>query len=413
MRKILLLLLLFALFISPAHALTRAELRVAWQEISQTRTDASPYQEAPDVKNFAAGSISEAAQKDALNCLNFLRQIAGLDAVELNPLYTLRSQNGALLLAANDQLDHNAPQPVGMDDAQYESAHMGTSMGNIVKFNWMKNDILIDAVRYFARDDGESNLSVLGHRRWLLNPNMAETGFGLANAESGMSYAVMYAVDMENTDASWEYVAWPTSEAFPVEMMRSNLAWSLSLNDEYYDLTASLPQVRLVEEVSGANFYFDILDGTGDGYCALSTEKYGSGSCIIFRPEIERSGITEYVQNQIWTVEVSGLRRVDGSECEITYRCEMVSLYPQDVANIELSTLEAEMLAGETLQLSASIIPVYADDLNIIWGSSNPGVASVTPDGLVTAIAPGACQITAMSANGRKDVCEITIKSAE
>lgn len=413
MRKLLLFLLFTALLVSPAHALTRTELRAAWQEISQTRADESPYLETPNVKSFNAGSLSDAAQRDALNVLNFLRRIAGLDAIALNPLYSLRAQNGALLLAANDQLDHNAPQPAGMDDAQYESAHMGTSLGNIVKFNWMKNDILIDAVRYFARDDGESNLSVLGHRRWLLNPAMAQTGFGLANAESGMSYAVMYAVDMENTDADWEYVAWPAAEAFPVEMMRSNLAWSLSLNEEYYDLSTSQPQVSLKEEISGAQFNFDISGGTGDGYCTLSTENYGSGSCIIFRPDIEKAGIIEYVQNQIWTVEVRGLRRTDGSECEISYRCEMVSLYPQDVANIELSTLEAELHVGETLQLNASIIPAYADDLNIIWGSSDPGVASVTPGGLVTAVAPGACQITAMSANGRKDICEIKINSAE
>lgn len=413
MRKLLLFLLFTALLVSPAHALTRTELRAAWQEISQTRADESPYLETPNVKSFNAGSLSDAAQRDALNVLNFLRRIAGLDAVALNPLYSLRAQNGALLLAANDQLDHNAPQPAGMDDAQYESAHMGTSLGNIVKFNWMKNDILIDAVRYFARDDGESNLSVLGHRRWLLNPAMAQTGFGLANAESGMSYAVMYAVDMENTDADWEYVAWPAAEAFPVEMMRSNLAWSLSLNEEYYDLSTSQPQVSLKEEISGAQFNFDISGGTGDGYCTLSTENYGSGNCIIFRPDIEKAGIIEYVQNQIWTVEVRGLRRTDGSECEISYRCEMVSLYPQDVANIELSMLEAEIHVGETLQLNASIIPAYADDLNIIWGSSDPGVASVTPGGLVTAVTPGACQITAMSANGRKDICEIKINSAE
>lgn len=395
---------------SSALAMDRNELRTAWSAMTQARSDASPYLEKPDVDALTAGSLTEEAQADALDCLNLLRRIAGLEAVEINPLYTLRAQNGALLLAANDFLDHDAPQAAGMDDEQYASAHMGTSMGNIAKFNWMKNDILIDGVTYFARDDGSANLSVLGHRRWLLNPLMAETGFGLANARSGMSYVTMYAVDMGNADVQWDYVAWPAAQAFPVELMRSELAWSISLNDEKYDLDASNLKIYMEEKYSGAVFQFDISSGVGDGWCTLSTENCGSGSCIIFRPELAQAGIDEYVQNQLWSVRVDGLVATDGSDAEIAYESEMVSLYPQDVVNVELSQLSARLLTGETLKLHADVIPSYADDLQIIWGSSDPNVASVNGEGVVTAIASGTCSVTAMSTNGRRDVCEIIVE---
>ena len=116
------------------------------------------------------------------------------------------------------------------------------------------------------------------------------------------------------------------------------------------------------------------------------------------------------MQNQIWSVEITGLRTADGSDTQIAYSCEMASLYPQDVANVELSLLEARLAPGETLSLQASVIPAYADDLSIIWGSSDPAVASVNPDGLVSAVSPGTCQITAMSANGRRDACAITVE---
>lgn len=412
LRKILVLLLAMALALSGAHALAmdRSQMRAAWQEISRGSADASPYLETPDPSAFFPGSLREKAQADALNCLNFLRSVAGLEAVGLNSLYTLRAQNGALLLAANDFLDHNAPRPAGMEDAQYESAHMGTSLANIAKFNWMKNDILLDGVTYFARDDGDANLPVLGHRRWLLNPCMAETGFGLANAASGMSYISMYAVDMGNSNAQWDHVAWPAAGAFPVEMMRAELAWSVSLNDAIYDIAASRPQILVQEARSGAQFRFDISRGEGDGYCSISTERCGSGSCIIFRPDIRAAGVTEYVQNQIWTVEITGLRLRDGSPAELRYSCEMVSLYPQEAVNVEISQLEAALAPGETLQLSADVVPEYADDLSILWGSSDPAVAAVNPDGLVTANGPGSCTITAMSANDCKDMCVITVE---
>ena len=393
----------------PGLALNRNELRESWQQANILRTDTSPYAQLPDPETFYAGALTDEARQHALACLNFMRTLAGLEPVSEDPLYTLRAQNGALLLAANDFLDHNAPKPVGMSADQYESAHMGTSLGNIAKFNWMKPDILVDGVTYFARDDGEANLSVLGHRRWLLNPYMEKTGFGLANAKSGMSYVSMYAVDMGNADALWTHVAWPCAGLFPVEMMRSALPWSISFNDAVYGAPGRI-EIYLKEETSGAEFCFEPNRENEDGYCVLSTEPYGAGDCLIFRPDIVEKGISEYLQNQIWQVRVTGLRDAEGNPTEIAYRCEMVSLNPQDVVNVEMSILEAELTIGENIDLDADVIPAYADDLTLIWGSSDAAVATVNADGVVSAVGSGSCSITAMSANGRRDVCEITVK---
>ena len=61
------------------------------------------------------------------------------------------------------------------------------------------------------------------------------------------------------------------------------------------------------------------------------------------------------------------------------------------------------------LQLSADVIPAYADDLRVTWTSSDPSVADVDWTGVVTARAPGSCEISATSANGRSDVCAVTV----
>lgn len=413
LRKSICALAALILLFSPAQAMDRDALRAAWREVAEIRSEASPYAQEPDPETYSPGALTQAAQADALNCLNFLRALAGLPAVSLNPLYVLRAQNAALLLAANDVLTHAPERPAGMDGALYESALLGASLGNIAKFNWMRPEILIDGVTYFARDDGDANLSALGHRRWLLNPCMAETGFGLANAVSGMSYVTMYAVDGGNAEAKWDYVAWPAAGAFPVEMMRSALAWSVSLNDAVYDADASRPQVRLTEETSGASFRFDPQAQAGDGDCFFSREAYGSGSCIIFRPDIAAAGIGEYLQNQVWTVEITGLKTTDGDAAEIRYTCAMASLYPQDPVNVELSALEATLAPGQALQLEAAVIPAYADDLTLAWHSSDPSVATVDECGLVTAIASGACTVTAETVNGRSDACAVTVARAD
>ncbi|MBQ3575000.1 MAG: Ig-like domain-containing protein, partial [Clostridia bacterium] len=281
---------------------------------------------------------------------------------------------------------------------------------NIAKFNWMHSGILLDGVKYFARDDGEFNLSVLGHRRWLLDPAMESTGFGLANAQSGNSFVVMHAVDGKNTDFEWDYVAWPAAGAFPTEFMQPDLAWSVSLNEKIYDLAASDIEITLEEENLGLSFSFMPGKESGDGYCRISRENCGSGPCLIFRPNFSMTGFEAYEQNQIWNVRISGLRDTSGEPAEIVYRCEMVSLYPQDVANVEISQLTAEMQPGDTLSLSASVIPAYADDLRVFWSSSDTAVASVDESGHVTALAAGKCTITVSSINGRTDRCEITVK---
>lgn len=410
LRRLLCLLTALIWLAGSAQAMTRDGLREAYRAVAEGRADESPYEQPPDTERFSSvGVLSEAKQQEALNYLNFLRSIAGLRGVSISPLYSLRAQNAALALAANDHISHSPARPEGMHADLYDSALTGASMSNLACFNWFSNDILIDGVTYFARDDGDMNLASQSHRRWLLDPAMAETGFGLASAASGRSYVVMYAVDGGNPDALWSYVAWPAEEAFPVELMRDGLAWSLSLNGILYDLDASSPVVYLREQVSGAEFIFYPDTQVGDGFCTISREACGSGACIIFRPDLDGAGIDEYLQNQVWEVRVTGLLAPDGSETGISYVSRMTSLYPQEPVNVEISQLEAMLHAGESLALTAAVIPSYADDLSILWSSSDPAVARVDGSGLVTAVSPGICMITASSTNGRTDSCMLTV----
>lgn len=387
----------------------RESLRAAYRAIGMFEGD-TPYEVLPQVTApYATGAVSEAVLDDALNYLNFLRWIADLAPVTRSRIYDSRCQHGAVLLAALDYADHNAPQPEDMNGDFYTSAHLATTSSNIARFNWMRPTILRESVSYFVRDDGDANLSELGHRRWLLNPAMAETGFGLANSETGMSYAVMYAHDLGNADTAWSEVCWPAGGAFPVELMHTDLAWSVSLNSEIYDSAHSQIQVELTEETLDLSFRFDCTDGTGDGFCTVNSDGYGSGPCVIFRPDFSGADFTDYLQNQRWTVRMTGLRRWTGEDADLEYQVEMCSLYVQEAVSVEMSLLEAKLKPGETLALTAEVVPSYADDLTVTWSSSDPSVAEVDENGVVTALTAGVCEIVATTANGRSDRCALTI----
>ena len=74
--------------------------------------------------------------------------------------------------------------------------------------------------------------------------------------------------------------------------------------------------------------------------------------------------------------------------------------YP--VTDVTLSHDKADLTkVGETLQLTASVKPSYADNKTITWKSSDEKVATVDKDGKVTAVANGTATITATSADGK------------
>ena len=73
---------------------------------------------------------------------------------------------------------------------------------------------------------------------------------------------------------------------------------------------------------------------------------------------------------------------------------------------------QQNMYPGDTLQLTASVVPADADNKGLVWDSSNSTVASVDENGLVTAHKTGYAVITVATAEGGYDAyCIIRVKT--
>lgn len=77
------------------------------------------------------------------------------------------------------------------------------------------------------------------------------------------------------------------------------------------------------------------------------------------------------------------------------------------VSSVSLSQSTAEIIIGETVQLTATVLPSNASQKTITWASSKASVATVEA-GRVTAIAEGTATITA-SAGGKSATCTVTV----
>ena len=69
-------------------------------------------------------------------------------------------------------------------------------------------------------------------------------------------------------------------------------------------------------------------------------------------------------------------------------------------SSIELDNTSLMMNAGETMQLTATVLPDDAANKTVAWTSSDNTVATVSDNGLVTALAAGTATITATTCDG-------------
>lgn len=81
------------------------------------------------------------------------------------------------------------------------------------------------------------------------------------------------------------------------------------------------------------------------------------------------------------------------------------------VTGITLNKTTASVVKGKTVALTATVTPDTATDKTIKWTTSNKNVATVSTDGVVTAVAAGTATITATAADdsGVKATCKITV----
>lgn len=82
------------------------------------------------------------------------------------------------------------------------------------------------------------------------------------------------------------------------------------------------------------------------------------------------------------------------------------------VTSVELDSEKAELEEGETLKLTATVMPKDASVQTISWLSGDTSVATVDDNGNVKAVAEGKTKIYVYTYDGEfSDSCEVTVKS--
>ena len=84
------------------------------------------------------------------------------------------------------------------------------------------------------------------------------------------------------------------------------------------------------------------------------------------------------------------------------------------VTGVSVSPSLANLTVGSSLSLSASVAPSDATDPGVSWSSSDEGVATVGPDGLVTGVSVGVATVTATTSDGGHTAsAEVTVEESQ
>ncbi len=353
---------------------TEDEIRARWQQLAPTYSG-SPYLVTPSwTWPYSTGALRQEFQQDGLNSINYARYLAGLpDDITLDASYTDSAQHGAVLLAAG-QFAHTQPKPDDMDEAFYQIAVRATSSSNI---GW-GYDSLWRFNRGGLDDDDAANIDRAGHRRWLLNPQMARTGMGYASSRSDT-----YVFDMSRTSkVAYDVILWPSAGPFPVEMFGTSVPWSVTLNPDLYSWTPGSAghTVTLRRLRDGKTWTFTSADTDKSGeYFNFDTAGYGVSNCFIFRPDPSSVGAYEIADEYEVTLSGGITRKADGAPAVIAYTTRFISQASDDPPppDPEVSTPTALALVGPPRPPTYNGSAVLSATLRTTRGTVVPGATVI------------------------------------
>lgn len=172
---------------------------------------------APATDRCAPGVLPAATREGALRLTNTFRWLAGLGPVALDARDNDAAQACAVLTEANGQMSHTPPRTWS---CWSQLGYDGTSRSNIIGLPGAYRINAYAAVGGWL-DEARDLSGSLGHRRWILSPELSVIGYG-----QSLGYACMYVLDDRMAVRRRDRVSWPSEGYFPMEAMTRT--WSVS-----------------------------------------------------------------------------------------------------------------------------------------------------------------------------------------
>jgi len=256
------------------------------------------------VDGCKAGKISASSQKATKTAVNFMRGLAGLSPVGWSAAYSKKAQAAALVYDANDSLSHDIPKSWTCSTAAARTAGAHSNIAYGTTSGGGESPVAgANSIPLYMEDSGSSN-TLVGHRRWILNPS-AKT-FGSGSTLNSQALYVIGASTSKGKNPTW--VEWPTAGYFP-QQLEPKGRWSLTSNGVG---NVSFKNAKItVKNSAGKKLKVSKIYKEEDGYAndtvvwKVKGVKKASGSAV-----------------KTYTVKVSGIKKA-GKTISYSYKVKM------------------------------------------------------------------------------------------
>lgn len=176
-----------------------------------------------------AGACSQTSHDNVIKRINYFRKLVGLPAnVTNNASQNASCQEASLYMVANNTLTH---YPSAGGQCYTQGAYDAASSGNIAISSGMPGNTAVhsvNAVTGYVEDPGANNLQV-GHRAWILYPQLTKMGHGSVWIPTGnkASNCLRWGNNISGPATTLPFVAYPPKGYMPGPLVFPR--WSFSI----------------------------------------------------------------------------------------------------------------------------------------------------------------------------------------
>jgi hypothetical protein len=225
-----------------------------------------------------AGTVSASASAAVIKRINYFRRLVGLnDDCTLDTSYNVQEQEAALMMSANNSLNHNPPTTwlcyttAGHDGAASSNLASGTNTSG--------------SITAFINDGGTGNYFV-GHRRWILQGSKQKFSFG----STSNAMALYVFANGSNTHIP-AFIAYPPKGYIPQTLINQTSRWSFSIP------SAIFSGATVTMTGPSGNVPLTVVSTSNNGY---------GDNTIVWEPTIASADLTS-TSDVNFTITVSGV----------------------------------------------------------------------------------------------------------
>lgn len=274
---------------SPASH-TQQDVCQKWKD-GHVVTAPNPYtkgQNMCDPGTFSAGGMA-----DTLKRINMFRWMDGLADVTDDATRDQGDQACAVIQAWNNPGNFQNPHMPPMNATCYTS--LGATWCGQSNLAWGTSSP--DSIDLYIRDPGQGNAASLGHRRWVLHPNLGKVGVGFVSGGNNGFGGQAQALGVFDTSGTGPYpawYAWPPAGYVPVQVAQtaSGGAWSFHMKMGGVVSNAMMTVKNLVTNANLNMMKTTLNQGYGDDAVSFYPQGWMPAAGEIYRVTVQVNAST-------------------------------------------------------------------------------------------------------------------------